>query len=165
LAASDPARRSNPAAILMVVRRWHTYVGVFIAPSILFFAVTGALQLFALHEAHGAYQPAAIIEKLGELHKNQSFAVKPRRPPAAGAKTEAAEHPAADHDHDAGPAKARPVAVTALKWLFLLVAAGLVTSTSLGLWIALTSTRRRGLIRGLLAAGVLVPILLVLLQG
>lgn len=163
MAAPDTAPRRNPAALMMTVRRWHTYLGVFIAPSILFFAATGALQLFALHEAHGAYQPAAIVEKLGELHKNQRFAAKPQRPPATAS---AAKPAAADHDDDhAAPAKAKPVAVTALKWLFLLVAAGLVTSTGLGLWMALTSTRRKGLIRGLLAAGLVIPVLLVVLQG
>ncbi len=157
MAAPDTAPRRNPAATLMAVRRWHTYLGVFIAPSILFFAITGALQLFALHEAHGAYQPAAVVEKLGELHKNQRFAAKAKRPapPPSAGKPEAAK----------APEKARPAAVTALKWVFLLVAAGLVTSTSIGLWIALTSTRRKGLIRGLLAAGILVPVLLVLLQA
>lgn len=164
MAAPDTAPRRNPAALMMTVRRWHTYLGVFIAPSILFFAVTGALQLFALHEAHGAYQPAAVVEKLGELHKNQRFAAKPKRPPTAA--PAAAKAPAADHDDDhAAPAKAKPMAVTALKWLFLLVAAGLVASTALGLWMALTSTRRKGLIRGLLAAGLVIPVLLVILQG
>lgn len=159
MAAPDTAPRRNPAALMMTVRRWHTYLGVFIAPSILFFAVTGALQLFALHEAHGAYQPAAVIEKLGELHKNQRFAAKPKRPPpaASAAKPEAARAPE--------PEKAKPLTVQALKWLFLLVSAGLVTSTVLGLWMALISTRRRGLIRGLLAAGLVIPVLLVVLQG
>lgn len=161
MAAPDTAPRRNPAALMMTVRRWHTYLGVFIAPSILFFALTGALQLFALHEAHGAYQPAAVIEKLGEVHKNQRFAAKPKRPgpPAAVsvAKPEASKAPE--------PEKAKPVTVQALKWLFLLVSAGLVASTVLGLWMALTSTRRRGLIRGLLAAGLAIPVLLVVLQG
>ncbi|MES2341429.1 MAG: PepSY domain-containing protein [Pseudomonadota bacterium] len=158
MAAPDTAPRRNPAALMMTVRRWHTYLGVFIAPSILFFALTGALQLFALHEAHGAYQPAAVIEKLGEVHKNQRFAAKPKRPGApAAAKPVAAKAPE--------PEKAKPVTVQALKWLFLLVSAGLVASTVLGLWMALTSTRRRGLIRGLLAAGLVIPVLLVVLQG
>jgi uncharacterized iron-regulated membrane protein len=41
------------------VRRWHSYIGLFIAPSVLFFSLTGAVQLFSLHEAHGKYQPPA----------------------------------------------------------------------------------------------------------
>jgi uncharacterized iron-regulated membrane protein len=56
------------------LRTWHTYLGLLIAPSVLFFSLTGALQLFGLHEAHGAYHPAVIIEKLGMLHKDQVFA-------------------------------------------------------------------------------------------
>ena len=50
-----------------LLRRWHNYLGAFIAPSILFFAFTGALQLFSLHEAHDGYQPAPVIEKLAQL--------------------------------------------------------------------------------------------------
>jgi hypothetical protein len=39
------------------IRRWHSYIGLFIAPSVLFFSLTGAVQLFSLHEAHDKYQP------------------------------------------------------------------------------------------------------------
>ena len=119
---------------LALIRNIHGYVGLFIAPSVVFFAVTGALQLFSLHEAHGDYHPPAIIEKLGNLHKDQRFALKEHkaRPPAAAAAAAmgppAADHDAADHDHGdgdaadhdhdhdpaaaapAGPAKAPPAA-------------------------------------------------------
>ena len=85
---------------LALIRNIHGYLGLFIAPSVVFFAVTGALQLFSLHEAHGDYHPPAIIEKLGTLHKDQRFALKEHkaRPPAAAA-TAAAAPPEADHDH------------------------------------------------------------------
>ena len=103
---------------MMLIRQLHLYLGVFIAPSILFFAFTGSLQLFSLHEAHGAYKPPALIEKLGSLHKDQVFADKAKRPaPAAGAAghhDEAADADADHHHHDAdgdddhGGAKAAP---------------------------------------------------------
>jgi uncharacterized iron-regulated membrane protein len=55
-------------------RIWHTYIGLLIAPSVLFFAFTGALQLFSLHEAHGNYEPLPVIEKPAMLHRDQVFA-------------------------------------------------------------------------------------------
>ena len=48
----------------LLLRQWHGYLGAFIAPSVIFFALTGALQLFNLHEAHGDYRPAPIVERL-----------------------------------------------------------------------------------------------------
>jgi hypothetical protein len=90
LSTTHPARTTAARPTLplrVLIRRLHTYLGAFIAPSVLFFAATGSLQLFSLHEAHGDYQPPAFIEKLGMLHKDQVFAMKPKRtaPPAAEA--------------------------------------------------------------------------------
>lgn len=153
---AKPARtRANPALRLAAIRQWHTYVGAFIAPSVLFFALTGSLQLFALHEAHGAYKPPLVIEKLGMVHKDQVFAAKPKRAPAAASAKPKAE---------AAKPEAGPKASTqALKWLFLAVAAGLVISTCLGLWMALFHSRRKGVAWGLLLAGAAVPVLILTL--
>jgi hypothetical protein len=52
----------------------HSYIGLFTAPNVLFFALTGAAQIFNLHEAHGSYRPPGIVEKLGSVHKDQVFA-------------------------------------------------------------------------------------------
>ena len=43
---------SKSAARLKLAREWHLYLRTLFAPSILFFALTGALQLFGLHEGH-----------------------------------------------------------------------------------------------------------------
>ncbi len=58
------------------IRIWHMYIGILIAPSVLFFALTGALQIFSLHEAHGSYVPPPLLEKLRRMHKDQVFARK-----------------------------------------------------------------------------------------
>ncbi len=154
LAEMKPAaRKPNPALRLALIRQIHVYLGVFIAPSLLFFAVTGALQLFSLHEAQPGYKPAPIIEKLGELHKNQKFALKPAR----------ASKPAAAKPAAAEPARKTPAwNVAALKFLFLVVALSLIASTVLGVWMALTYNRRKRVIWALLAAGALLPALLAL---
>src|ERR1700685_4580837 len=84
------------------LRKWHAYIGLLIAPSVLFFALTGILQIFNLHEAHGGYHPALILEKLSVGHKDQEFEA-PREQPApaheaASAAAGGAEAPAGDDD-------------------------------------------------------------------
>ena len=42
-------KRANPAAMrLGLIRQLHVYISVFVAPSLLFFALTGALQTFRI---------------------------------------------------------------------------------------------------------------------
>src|SRR5579872_6840229 len=139
-AAGRSGARAISPALMMTMRQVHTYIGAFIAPSVLFFAFTGSLQLFSLHEAHGAYTPPALVESLARVHKDQVL----RGKPGPAAKDADADH---DHHHHARPSKAAPAApawsVTALKWVFLAVAVGLITSTLLGLWLAFTSARDR----------------------
>jgi len=134
------------------IRRWHSYIGLFIAPSVLFFALTGALQVFSLHEAHGDYVPLPLIEKLASVHKDQEFKLGHHH---AGPKPEAGkpEAPKADDDDDKTP----PVQL-ALKAFFLVVAVCLALSTAFGLWMGLKYTRRKPLAWALLAAGAVVPV-------
>ena len=157
-AGRSGARATSPA-LMMTVRQWHTYIGAFVAPSVLFFTFTGSLQLFSLHEAHGAYTPPAVVEHLGRVHKDQVWEAPAKAGPAHAAD-------AHDHEHHAGPAgypdAPKPWPVMALKWLFLTVAIGLMTSTLLGLWMALTFGRRKAVVLGLFVAGAVLPVLLVL---
>ena len=154
---SSSRPRRNPALRLAAVRQWHTYLGVLIAPSVLFFAVTGSLQLFSLHEAHGGYRPPAIVEGLASVHKDQVYKIRPPQPEA-----EEDVKPAAKPSHPPSDGARKPKSSgLALKVLFLAVAAGLVISTCLGLWMALAYGRHKALLWGLLAAGIVLPILLV----
>ena len=173
---------SHPGMRLAFLRQLHTLVGAFIAPSVLFFALTGALQLFSLHEAHGDYAPPPLIEKLGKVHKDQVFeaAQKPHQPKPQGAahedaghdhdadhdqelgtKPQAAAHEAADHDHDheRGP----KLGTVLLKWVFLAVAVGLAVSTCLGVWMGIAHSRNKAAVWALLIAGAVVPVVLLLL--
>jgi hypothetical protein len=145
------------------IRTWHTYLGILIAPSVLFFALTGSLQLFSLHEAHGAYHPLPVVEKLASVHKDQVFALgehheePPPEAPAAGAQPAGGEaHPPGPPEHADEPAIGTPL----LKWFFLVVALGLTTSTALGLWMGLTHIRHRRIGWWLLATGIVVPLVL-----
>jgi hypothetical protein len=145
---------------MATIRQWHSYIGLFIAPSVLFFAVTGSLQLFSLHEAHGDYRPPALIEKLASVHKDQVFELRHHDAPAdpkaePGAPPSDAAPPAGAQEDD----KTAP-ATWLLKGFFLLVAISLAVSASLGLWIGLTQTRRKRVAWLLVIAGTLIPVVL-----
>jgi hypothetical protein len=143
------AKRTSPK-LALAIRQLHTYLAVFIAPAVLFFAVTGCLQVFSLHEARGAYQPPPFVAKLGMLHKNQVFAEPRRRPRPDGAR----KAPPAEHEAP----RAAKLSVLALKWFFAAVSGGLVLTTLLGLWMAMKYTRRPTVSWLLLALGVAVPL-------
>ena len=150
-----PSRPAKPFNAARAARRLHGYVGMLIAPSVLFFAATGAVQLFSLHEAHGGYTPPAALVTLANLHKDQVLS----RPGRKRESAPAPKRPGAGPEHrEQGP----KLSTTLLKWTFLAVALGLVVSTGLGVWMALQDRRRVALNLGLLAIGVLVPLLLAL---
>ena len=140
--------------IVISLRAWHSYLSIFVAPTILFFALTGSLQIFNLHESHGGYHAAVLIQKLARVHKDQVFALDQGHDEDA-----APSAPAAHADDD----EARtPAATLVLKWFFLSAALALVGSTCLGLWIGLTHVKRRRVAWVLLALGTVLPVLLVI---
>ena len=130
---------------MSTIRLWHSYIGILIAPSVIFFALTGALQIFSLHESHGTYTPPALIEELSSMHKDQVFEQKhhDRQPPRP-------------EKHGESPR----LGTVLLKWFFLFVALALASSTVLGLWIGLTHMRRKRTGAWLLLAGAVLPIAL-----
>jgi hypothetical protein len=147
---------------MITIRQLHAYIGLFIAPSVLFFALTGSLQLFDLHEAHGGYQPFALIEKLSSVHKNQVFAFGDHHVTDSGSETQkpaGGTTGAAEEDEDK-----TELSTVMLRVFYLLVALCLVLSTALGLWMGLTQTRRRRVAWVLLIAGALIPVGLLLVS-
>ncbi len=150
------ARGANPALRLAGVRQFHAYLGAFMAPSILFFALTGSVQLFNLHEAHGAYRPPVLIEKLSAVHKDQRFSAKPMADDVPAAQADADHH----HGHAAPASKGPPTRALVLKWLFLAVAISLIVSTCIGVWMAVTYSRRKVVVWALLVLGAALPVLI-----
>jgi hypothetical protein len=148
---------------MTTIRRWHSYIGLFIAPSVLFFSLTGAVQIFSLHEAHGGYVPPALVEKLSSVHKDQVFAASdhdhaPPGPAAADTPAGGTEpHSAAEDEEKTG------LPTLILKWFFLLVALCLALSTAFGLWMGLTQMRRKTFAWMLVAAGALIPLALLVI--
>ena len=147
-----PKPRSARPALprLAAVRQWHGYISMFVAPSLIFFAATGALQTFRVPDKKEA---PVLLQKLARLHKDDVFAVKPPRPPR---KPDAAR---------TGPVVEKPAAKTSteiLKWFFTAVSIGVVITTLLGVWMGLTQSRRKPLLLALLAVGTAAPVLILL---
>jgi hypothetical protein len=155
---SRPAR--HPAALMMLLRTWHTYVGLLIAPTVIFMAATGVTQIYNLHEAHGDYTPPPLLEKLSRVHKDQVFAPDGHGPPQAKPPATHSEPSEPPHEH------APKLATVLLKAFLTAVAVGLIGSASVGVWMALTLARgKRLLYGGLLLAGTAIPIVLAALSG
>jgi hypothetical protein len=162
----------NPNALLKTFRQIHLYIGIFISPAILFFALTGALQTFSLHETTKGsdYKPPSWIVTLAQLHKKQTATVPVRKPAAPDAKPKAekaAETPvmsAAPAVPSAPKAPAPPATPQKshlpMKIFFLLVTLGLFSSTVTGIYMAYRFGRNKWVVTGLLVAGVVVPMVL-----
>lgn len=155
--SNETERQNRRARRLRFIRQLHFWVAVFVAPSLLMYAVTGMLQLFKLHEAGDGYRPLPVIEKLGQVHIHQKYALRPvRRPPAAQpAPAPVVATPAKPEPRETGA----PLGETLVKWAFLVMGAGMTLSGVLGVWMALSNTRQRRLTLLLLAAGTVLPVL------
>ncbi len=146
-------------ASLKAIRVFHLYSGVFLAPAILFFAITGGLQTFSLHETTrgSSYVPPAFLVHLSQLHKKATLTVPVRKAvttPAAGLKA-----PAAVPKQPEGPA---PKSHLPMKIFFAVVAVGLVLSTLTGLVMAWKYARNKAVPGVVFLAGVVLPLLLLL---
>src|SRR5690349_2922525 len=57
--------------MIKYLRLVHFYLGVFFAPTIIFFSFSGMLQTFSLHENHQGLPGIPWVTALAEVHKNQ----------------------------------------------------------------------------------------------
>ena len=145
------------------LRRYHYYLGVFFAPVIILFALSGALQTFRLQEEKGwGSEPPAWIEWMASIHMDSKLAkAKPPEAVAAGPGTSAAVKPPAQAmAAQAKPERPKPPKANKLPMqIFMVVmSVALLLSTFLGITIALNSraTRQGALV--MLALGMLVPL-------
>jgi len=146
------------------LRQLHHYVGVFLAPAILFFAFSGAVQTFRLGEDKGwGGPPPAALVWMTSVHKDQTLPraepAKPAPPPKAEAAKPAAD---SDHDHDHDHQAPRGPSPLPLKIFVVLLSLGLITSTLLGITIALNNRAMRRTSIVMLIAGTVLPLLLLL---
>lgn len=155
-------RRMNAShTFLKWMRSIHLYLGVFITPALIFFAFTGALQTFSLHETTrgSSYKPPAWVATLAQIHKKQNTAVPVRKLQPV---TPQIGQPAADKVSKPLPAAAlsKPHHSLPLKIFFLVVAIGLFLSSVTGLYMTYKYVRNKPLITATLAAGTIFPIAL-----
>lgn len=135
--------------VLGTLRAWHANISVFIAPTVLFFALSGSLQIFDLHEAHGAYVPSRFLASIGRLHKQQVFAPPPERKPSGTASRPPGGPPK--------PPERIPLPTQLLRCLFFLDALGLVVTTAIGFVIGITHAKRSRTAWILFGAGIALP--------
>ncbi|MDE1920151.1 MAG: hypothetical protein KGJ09_03690 [Candidatus Omnitrophica bacterium] len=97
------------------MRNIHLYLGVFFAPLLVFYLISGAWQTFGLHvpSRDGTYKPPAIIKSLSQVHKNQRW-VDSRKVPKSS---------------------------VPFRYLVLLMVVGLLTTTVLGIMMAFKYTK------------------------
>lgn len=149
---------------MLNLRKLHRYLSVFFTPAILFFAFSGALQTFGLHESkeRGEPPPVAWIAAIASVHKDQHLPEARAQAPAAArvaqpasAAPSAPPPAAAAHEEKKSPLP--------LKLFVLALAIGLCASSLVGLTIALSNSRSRKETIVLLVLGSLLPVLLLFL--
>jgi hypothetical protein len=157
--------------LLRTTRLVHLYLGVFTAPALLFFAFTGAVQTFSLHETtRGSdYKPPAILVELSQLHKKQTLVVPTKKaapnPVEKPSSDRARPRDAAQPGPPSPPMTAAPPAAKAknllpMKIFFLVVALGLFTSTLTGLYMSYKYAREKWIVTAVLTAGLAIPAIL-----
>jgi hypothetical protein len=150
-------------ASLKSIRLIHRYLGLFFAPTILFFAITGGLQMFGLHETSrgSSYLPPDILVHLSQLHKKGTLYLPSRKvaPPNStkpgGAKPDAPKLEPAKPTQTPPPPNSLP-----MKMFFAATALALAVSTCTGLVMSWNYARRKLIVLLTLAAGVVVPAIL-----
>jgi hypothetical protein len=113
---------------LSKARQMHLYLGMIFAPSIMFFAFTGSLMVFSLHEDHNGYEPPQWIEVVAQIHKNQKTTLKRKQPELQ----DVAPSPERKNQIKSEP----PVARILLKWFCLSMSIGIILTTGLGIYMS-----------------------------
>jgi uncharacterized iron-regulated membrane protein len=118
------------------IRQIHFYLGVFFAPLIILFALSGALQTFRLQESPkgSADTPPSWIVKLADIHKDQRAT------------------------HEPGSHRSLP-----LQWFVVIMSLGLISTSLLGIYMAFKYNRDKRLVIGVAILGFAIPIALLYL--
>lgn len=153
---STKTRISKKAIVLRLARQIHLYVGLFISPALMFFALTGFIQTLDLHETRAGndYRPPAWVLPLAQMHKKQTLVVPEENSQARLRPVPQPSHSASRHIRF--PAEPH----LPMKLFFLTVSLGLCTSTITGIYMAFKYSRSKVLVIGSLAAGLALPMLL-----
>ncbi len=151
--------------VLRYTRLIHLYLGIFTAPALIFFAFTGALQTFSLHETTrgSSYKPPAWAVTLAQLHKKQTPVVPVRKAPAPPPVPVPPRDNPVPNPTDSAPVPPPNTKVhhpLPMKIFFLIVSIALFTSTLSGIYMSYKYVRNRVMVTVLLVFGTLIPIVL-----
>jgi hypothetical protein len=149
------------------LRRLHQYLGLFFAPALLLFSSSGALQTYRWQEAKGyGGSPPSWIVWMASVHKDQA-SPRPQRaggpeagPPAAEAKAKAPAGPEAKGPSSKGGEGKGGGRKAGLMLFVGFFGLALFVSTLLGIAVALANAAARRTNLAILAAGIVVPLLL-----
>jgi len=144
---------------MKLARRVHLLLGVFFAPTIMFFAATGAMQIIGLQKSKDGKPAASWILHVVEVHKHQKWEPRkrPPAPPAAAAAATSGAPATAAPAPPANPEPALSIGTRLLEGFAVAMSACLVATTLLGLYMAWLLPRDRKLCVVLFGAGLLVP--------
>lgn len=118
-----------------LIRRFHLLLGCFFAPALIFFTVSGVFQTLRLHKDPKNGDPApGIFKVMAKIHKDQKLPDAPQSSPWP------------------------------LQGFILLMSAGFIFSTGVGLVMAFKYFRPGWVIWVLLAAGGAVPVVLLMVR-
>jgi hypothetical protein len=140
--------------LIKSLRALHRYLGIFFSPAILFFALSGGLQVLNLHkpDKNTGYTPAAWIQEMAQVHKSQSLSLPKERTKPAQSDPVSGDPPAAKNA--ARPHKSK----LPLQCFFLVMSTGLIATTLLGIYMAFCFRGKRWLTWAMLIVGTLLPI-------
>ena len=118
---------------MKILRRLHTYLGVFFAPLLLFFVLTGWRQTVTIQRNKSSGQPADWLSNLTQIHVDQIY------PTERGA------------ENGYSPALFRALVVV--------MSISLILTIGLGIFLAFRSSRRSWPVWLSMALGVVLPVL------
>ena|ERR1700693_714593 len=140
------------------IRQLHLMLGIFFAPTIIFFSFTGAIQTFGLHEAKGtAFRPPQWVIAIAEVHKHQRLK-QPQLPEVAIGNQERPGESTRPQQTTITEGDRATYATLALRYFVLLMTVGLITTTLLGIYMAFKYNRDKRVVCGLLFLGTSLPI-------
>ena len=114
-------------------RRFHTYLGVFFAPLLLFFVGSGWYQVVDRDRLKDPSEAETLVQKLRVVHTDQIY-------PKTGARQQ--------------PSPA------AFRWVTVVMSLAMMVTTLLGVVIAVRSLKPRWVVWVVLASGLGVPVLI-----
>ena len=136
------------------LRRIHALLGVFFAPSIVFFALTGVMQVCEVQAKRDGYDPPQWALHVMEVHKHQKWELRKRPPAPTPEATPQAPQPS---QRPQPPEPEMKPGQAALKFFAVMMGLGLAITALLGIWMAWQVPRDRKLVAGLIIAGSLLP--------